>query len=226
MEAISRTNGEPAVIQQARHCQTRNERLRSSHARATPASTEPDGRAEEACRSKRGLGARYPKEVCRGELPCSQHAPARGVPPPHCPARCSEGTCARYPPDIWHSLLTRKTLPRRDATVVVEGAGRIEGAKRLALAGRSELQIVGWGRPGLGPWLRGVALPDAVGNDMGAVGIINQADAAPLADGDRRLNEVRLAHMDLRWGSATACCRTTAPCRAAAACADQHGHQA
>lgn len=83
-----------------------------------------------------------------------------------------------------------------EGTVKMEDAGRIERAKRCAII-PVEGQVDHWGAA-FCSWLRGDALPGAIGDEMRPVSLIDEGERLPFGDADRALDEGKATHANLR----------------------------
>jgi hypothetical protein len=86
-----------------------------------------------------------------------------------------------------------------NGTVQVIGTGGVERSDHMAIAAL-ELHIHGW-RAGLGCRFGSTVIPGAIFNDVDYRCIVNQVQAAALADSDGGLREVGVIHMHV--GAAT-----------------------
>lgn len=91
----------------------------------------------------------------------------------------------------------RQVHARVNTTVQVESTSGVEWSDHLALASGGELHIAYRWRAGFCHRFGRSINPGTIANDMCHRAIIDQVDAIALADGDRRLREVCVAHMDV-----------------------------
>jgi hypothetical protein len=106
-----------------------------------------------------------------------------------------------------------------DATVEVVGAGGVEWPNSHTLTGRIECQVTHCWRAWFDSWLGDAIDPGAIVNDMRDCNIIDEVKAITLGDGDGRLEEGCVAHVDIGTAIATATAGTTTRC-------DHDGEQA
>jgi len=97
-----------------------------------------------------------------------------------------------------------------DATVELVGTGGVEWSNGHTLTGSVELQVADGGCARFYSWFRDAIHPGAIANNMCDWNIIDEVEAAALADRDRRLSEGCLTHVDTRARAARAAPGTAA----------------
>ncbi len=99
-----------------------------------------------------------------------------------------------------------------NTTVQMVGPSGVEWSNCLTLACGGELQIAHCWRTSFCCGFGRSINPEAVANDMCHRDIIDQVEAAALADRDRRLQEVCVAHMDIGASSTRTAARYSQNC--------------
>ena len=84
---------------------------------------------------------------------------------------------------------------RVNGTVQVKGTGSVEGSDHVTIIAL-ELHVHSW-RSRLGCRFGGTVIPGAILNDVDYSCVVNQVQAAALADGDRGLCEVGAVHVNI-----------------------------
>src|SRR5947207_8147653 len=95
----------------------------------------------------------------------------------------------------WLLYDNRQVHARVNGTVQVIGSGGVERTDHMAIAAL-KLHIHRW-RAGLGCRFGGAIIPGAIFNNVDYRCIVNQVQAAALADGDGGLCEVGAAHVNI-----------------------------